>query len=194
FTRLNFGWWRFSDDIQPDMYEYGTSKAASWDCPVTMQVITEAHKTNPRAEDIFEVLYRWEDVRAKKLLTEEEKEMLKDASTEYILLVNEEKEYELCPYYRIETSEKDITAYHFERKGKTHVVCWHTKGDGVLSLPLSARSVTYEKDLGGVTSECEISTTSVSITVSGRRYFSADVSKDELIRAFENAVLQCNNV
>lgn len=26
FTRLNFGWWAYREDTQPDMYEYGTSR------------------------------------------------------------------------------------------------------------------------------------------------------------------------
>ena len=33
FTRINFGWWRFNNETQSDIFEYGTSRAAAWDCP-----------------------------------------------------------------------------------------------------------------------------------------------------------------
>jgi hypothetical protein len=39
-----------------DMFEYGTSRAAAWDCPVTVMEKTEAFKTHPRTDDILEVM------------------------------------------------------------------------------------------------------------------------------------------
>ncbi len=52
-------WWAFYKDTQPDMYEYGTSRAAAWDCPITMMENIELFKSHPRTDDIFEVLRRW---------------------------------------------------------------------------------------------------------------------------------------
>lgn len=97
FTRLNFGWWKYRADIQPDMYEFGTSRAAAWDCPVTMMADPEAFAQNPRTEDNFQVLARWEDVRRKKLLTQAQKDALKDCAQEHILLVNEQANTSCCP-------------------------------------------------------------------------------------------------
>ncbi|MDW7657910.1 MAG: hypothetical protein SCM11_12140, partial [Bacillota bacterium] len=53
-TRLNFGWWGFwALRTQPDMFEYGTSRAAAWDCPVTVMEKLDAFKTHPRTDDIL---------------------------------------------------------------------------------------------------------------------------------------------
>ena len=39
FTRLDFGWWNGGDlNLQADMIEYATSKAAAWDSPGTIQI------------------------------------------------------------------------------------------------------------------------------------------------------------
>lgn len=98
FTRVNFGWWAFYKDTRPDVYEFGTSKAASWDCPITMQCNVANFKANPRFEDIFEVMRRWEDVRAANWLTDEQKLMLRQADKEFTLLINAKGEYELVEY------------------------------------------------------------------------------------------------
>ena len=72
FTRLNFGWWglarpRFNSrkewvttGTQPDMWEFGTSRAAAWDCPVTVNVYNlQDWKKHPRIDDLMEVMRRW---------------------------------------------------------------------------------------------------------------------------------------
>ena len=56
-------------------------------------------------------------------------ELLKNTQQEYILILNEDNEYELTPYYRINNvamGDSRMTAFYFERNGKTYVVCWHT--------------------------------------------------------------------
>lgn len=187
FTRLNFGWWEFTDDMQADIYEFGTSKAASWDCPVSVQTNICAYKTNPRAEDIFEVMRRWEDIREKNLLTKEQKELLKDPDTEYTLLVNENGEYELTPYYRIACAEKDITAYYFERGKKNYVVFWHTRGEAKLCLDLCNCNVVVEKDIGKEKIPYDAKGNTITVTASDKKYLSTTLSKAELVSAFENA-------
>ena len=157
-----------------------------YDCPVTLQVNTNLFKTNPRTPDTFEVIKRWEDVRAKKWLTEEQKEMLRDPDKEFILLVNEKGEYELVEYVRIKLAEAvdaDVTAYVFERDGKAYVVTWSTKGEANLKLDL-AGDLKYEIRLGGETVAFE----NGILPLAGRRYLSG-ASKEELIKAFENATL-----
>lgn len=186
FTRVNFGWWDFNKDTQPDMYEYGTSKAASWDCPVTVMAFMTKLKENARIDDIFEVLRRWEDVRKKNLLTKEQKEMLRDADTEYTLLINEKGEYELVPYYEIEVSEhnKDICAFSFERNGKSYAVCWHKTDRGNLTLDVAKENIICEKELGGekiaVSGDDEHSV----ITVSGKCYISSNLPMEEFRKVF----------
>ena len=150
FTRLNFGWWgywypgeseRTEPGTQPDMIEYGTSRAAAWDCPVTVSASLEQYRRHPRTEDNLEIMRRWEDVRARRWLTEEQKQMLRDPNQEHILLVNEKREYELVPYEKICGSDKgcgSIRAFLFERGEERWVVYWHCSEEGMLKLPLRA--------------------------------------------------------
>jgi len=172
------------------MYEYGISKAASCNCPTTVMINFPDVTENPRIDDVLEVLYRWEDVKRKKWLTQEQKELLKNPEQEYILLVNEKGEYELLPYFRIKNAAKGnklLSAYYFERLGRTYVVCWHTEGSGELLLPFKSDDFVYEEQLGKNSVEVKRTEDGVMIPVSGRRYFSSPHSKEEIIRAFENA-------
>jgi len=190
FTCVNFGWWDFGRDTQPDMYEYGTSKAAAYNCPATILAEIRTISECSRKDDVLEVMYRWEDVRRKKWLTQQQKELLKNPDKEYILLVNEEGEYELVPYFRIKNAAKGnglFSAYYFERAGKTYVVCWHTKAHGELMLPFNSDNFSYEEQLGGLPIKVEKTAEGIMIPVSCRRYFSAAVSKEKLIEVFENA-------
>lgn len=193
FTRLNFGWWAYYEDTQPDIYEFGTSRAAAWDCPVTMQCNLKNFKANPRTEDNFEVLRRWEDVRAKRWLTPEQKEELKNPKQEHILIINENGEYELLEYDKIADTadgDKNISAFVFERKGKSCAVCWHKTGKGMLTLPVNDTNITYFNEIGGEKIDFETNKESVTIPVAGRRYIVSDLTKEELINAFKNSSLK----
>ncbi len=95
FTRLNFGWWGYFEDSRPDVFEYGTSHAVGCDCPVTIQSNIESFRKNPRTEENFEVLRRWEEVRRKGLLTEEQKKMLREPDREFTLTLKPDGSYEL---------------------------------------------------------------------------------------------------
>ncbi len=188
FTRLNFGWWAYYDDTQPDIYEYGTSKAASWDCPVTMQSNVEKFKSNPRTDDNFEVIARWEDVRRKNWLTQEQKALLRDPDTEYTLLINEKGDYELVPYFEIKVKEENLSAFYFERNNESYVVCWHKTGEGKLTLEFDG-DVTYKDELAGNNVSFERSGATITLPLSGKHYFSTALNKDALIKAFENGRL-----
>ncbi|MGV8092687.1 MAG: hypothetical protein AB2L24_12595 [Mangrovibacterium sp.] len=50
-----------------DMLEYVTSRAAAWDCPVSMMANLKAFGSHPRTPANLEVLRRWEDVQGSKL-------------------------------------------------------------------------------------------------------------------------------
>ena len=87
FTRINFGWFWFGEPgrirpgdigMQSDMYEFGTSTAAAWDCPIQFAYNKTAFELHPRAGDVIETIRRWEDVRARGWLTEKMKAAMRD--------------------------------------------------------------------------------------------------------------------
>ncbi len=175
------------------MFEYGTSRAAAWDCPVTMMENVEAFKSHPRTDDILEVMRRWEDVRAKKWLTEDQKLALRNLDQEHILLINEDKEYELVPYDQIQGvagNSKDILAFIFERNGENYVVYWHSNGSGSLDLALDSKDISLQYELSGDQVPFAVENNGISIPVGGRCYLKSKLSKEKLILAFNDAILR----
>ncbi len=198
FTRVNFGWlgyWVSGEKTigtQPDQLEFVTSKAAAWDCPVAIMADLETLIRNPRTPDNFEVFRRWEEVRAKKWLTSEQKQLLRNAQQEYTLLLNEKKELELVPYDKImnvANESRDVIAFTFERGKNLYAVYWHISGDKKLELPLKSENITLMESLGqkipplsGQNSDRTL------LPVGKRRYIkTSNISRDELINAFKNA-------
>ena len=152
FSRVNFGWWGFWEPgalirgtktigVQPDMWEYGTSKAAAWDSPISIQMNLKALDAHPRTDDILEVMRRWEDVRAKKWLTPEQKERIRASRNGFHLYLNEKGGYELCEIEMLPTptQAKDVRAFLFERNGKRTVAYWHMSGSGRLAVALGGK-------------------------------------------------------
>lgn len=190
FTRVNFGWWKFRNDTQPDIYEFGTSRAAAWDCPATIMEDLKVFQSNPRTDDILEVIRRWEDVRAKKWLTEEQKRELRKSEKEHILLINEEGNYEMVTYEPIIGGAMDnahFRAFFFERREKRYMVCWHSTGNGRLKMPLQSSQILYEKELGEENIRIEEFDGFAVIPIAGRQYLSTALSKEELLFAVVNA-------
>ncbi len=199
FTRVNFGWWGYWNTTMPDHMEYGTSKAASWDCPVTIQSNLEMFESNKRTPDNLEVMKRWEDIRRKKWLTKEQKEALRNPDQEFILLVNEEGEYELEAYESVKlpgTVSEDINAYQFKRGDRAYVVFWHLKDHGKLQFCYKKNELNREaldgliceEQLGGNRVPIEITETAITISAAGRRYLSG-VSENIWTKLFETAEL-----
>lgn len=188
FTRINFGWWYYYKGVQADYYEYGSAKAVAVDCPTTMQM--DPIENFARENDILEVLRRWEDMRKLKLLTNEQKEMLKNPDKEFILLINEEGEYEICEYSQINLGEEcPIKAYSFTRKGKSYVVYWNKEANGKISLPLDLDDLLLEQDLGKAKVEIEKSNGKITIPADDRKYLSTSAPIETLINAFSK--VQC---
>ncbi|MBR3221608.1 MAG: hypothetical protein IKF72_05180 [Kiritimatiellae bacterium] len=130
FTRVDFGWWKVFPETQPDMWEYGTSKAAAFDCPATMQMNLHRVRANGRMDDLFETVRRWEDVRARKWLTPDQKEMLKDPKREFHLYLNETNGYELVEWKQLDVAggkRTDVRAFLFELNGRRVVAYWHVR-------------------------------------------------------------------
>ena len=112
------------------MWEYGTSKAAAFDCPATMQMNLHRVRANGRMDDLFETVRRWEDVRARKWLTTEQKEMLKDPVREFHLYLNETNGYELVEWKQLDVAggkRTDVRAFLFELNGRLVVAYWHVR-------------------------------------------------------------------
>ena len=148
FTRVDFGWWGFwlpkldgepalknglfrgdrrTVGTQADIWEYGTSKAAAFDCPSTMQFDLNTLAQHKRTADILETVRRWEDVRLKKWLTPAQKEMLKDPAKEFHLFLNEKGEYELLEWKQLDVAGDKwsrVRAFVFERNGQRVVAYW----------------------------------------------------------------------
>ena len=184
FTRLDFGWWRLeapgsrgrrskvpSIGTQPDMIEYGTSKAASWDCPETVMMKFPGVTSIPRFDDMAEIMRRWEDVRVKNLMTDEWRAKLRDPKREFHLFLRPDGTYELVEWRQILVGGKEyapgLRAFIFERGGKRVVAYWHTFGRGSFML----------KDASSTVVEAE-----------GLKYFETDMSVAEATKAFAESV------
>ncbi len=198
FTRLNFGWLGYwlpgekTIGTQPDQLEFVTSKAAAWDCIVSIHANPAMLAKHPRTADNFEVFRRWEEVRAKKWLTDEQKQMLRNAEQEYTLLLNEKTELELVPYDKIKnvaSESKEVIAFIFERNKDLYAVYWHISGDKQLELPVNPVNLVLMENLG---QEIQVKTgtnsNSTLLPVGNRRYIKANnLTRDDLIMAFKNA-------
>ena len=209
FTRINFGWWGYwapdlqSDNpppdslrhgsTQPDMLEYGASRAAAWDCPVTLMANIEKFRAHPRTPDNLEVLRRW--ANAKNWLTEDHKKQLRNPDQEHILLINEAKDFELVPYEKIESAASgsgDVLAFYFERKNKNYIVYWHARGSAFLELPVSSKDISLMKELHEEAIPVTESNGSVILPVNDRQYLCSSLLMAKLVEAFVKARLISN--
>ena len=186
FSRVNFGWWGFwhpgckirknitETGVQSDMWEYGTSKAAAWDSPMSVQMAVKELEAHPRTDDILEVMRRWEDVRDRNWLTKAQKEALRVPGREFHLYLNDKGEYELHEIKMLPTPSKarELRGFVFERGGKRVVSCWHTSGEGSVKIALGD---------GG---------RNISLRIAGRRYIETDLSASEVEANFAAAEME----
>ena len=192
FTRVNFGWWTYCNGQRPDIFEFGTARAAAYECPGAFQADLEFARNNPRAADIFETFRRWELARATGFVTPEIRAELKKTDIEHTLLINERGSLELTPWEEVRDAlggNGAVTVFVFERAGKSCAVCWHNNGNGMLRVPHIAGNVSYAEQLGGN----EISFTRdgdcLMLPVDGKRYLITDLSIDALKSAFARSEL-----
>jgi hypothetical protein len=198
FTRINFGWigyWvpgKGTIGTQPDMLEYVTSRAAAWDCPIAIQSDLQAMDVHPRTPDNLEVIRRWEEVRAQKWLTQEQKISLRVLEQEHILLLDERGQFALVACTQIEKvagADAPGRAFLFEYEGSTWVTYWHTSGEATLQIALPAKQMTLMRQLGKpLPVKAEGSRTKLPL---GERRFVRlrDVTHQEAVSAFRNAVI-----
>ena len=183
FTRVDFGWWYFFEDIEPDIYEFGISRAVAFDCPITL--ICPANweiPANKRAYDNLEVIRRWEEYRSE--VTDEQKLLLRDPEKEYTLLkVGDGLDF--VAYDRLSAPE-GITAYGFEHNGKYHVTLWHKKDSAKLAI--SCGNISYRDEYEGNELPKENVDGKTVITVSNKAYITFG-SKEELVNAIAEATV-----
>ncbi len=207
FTRVNFGWWYLAPETRVDTYEFGTSKAAAVDCPVTVVAEDEVYFGNARTADIFSMLARWEDARATHFLTEEHKEMLRDEGTEHTLLVDKEGKYVLLPYYPVpvadieapdavigmprvigeETPAKSsVRAFVFEHDGDACAVVWDDFGESTLTLSgIDVKAYTRELETEAL--PYTVSNKTTAFKVSSRAYIRTGETMAALAAALKSA-------
>lgn len=198
FTRINFGWigyWAPDKDTigtQPDMLEYVTSRAAAWECPIALVGDLQAMDAHPRTPDNLEVIRRWEEVRVRKWLTAEQKASLRDLEQEHTLLVDEHGEFALVPCVQIEKVagiSSPGRAFFFEYRGSSWAAYWHTSGEGILQMPLSAKQVTIMKELNRPLT-IKAAGKQVKLPLGEKRYLKfSNLTRQEVIAAFANATI-----
>ena len=186
FTRINFGWWGFYDDTRRDVYEYGTSHAYGWDCPITIQCKLNPFKAHARTSDILEVIRRWEYARKNNLFADK-KELLKVPGKEYTIFINESGEYELIPYVQVKdafSGDASMTAFVFERDKKAYALIWHNTGSAKVEIDLC--DATYEKEIGKPIAT-EKRDGKITLEVSDAAYLSANVSLEAMTEIIKTA-------
>jgi hypothetical protein len=198
FTAINFGWigyWAPGKETigtQPDMLEYVTSRAAAWDCPIALVGDLDAMDRHPRTPDNCEVLRRWEEIRARKWLTPEQRISLRNLDQEHTLLLNQRGEFVLLPCIQIEKiagPSSPARAFLFEYEGATWVTYWHTLGEAFLQLSLPAKHLTLMRELGKPLT-IQATGQRAKLPLGERRYVRfQNLSRTEVIAAFENATI-----
>lgn len=195
FTSINFGWINYTVPgektigMQPDMYEFVCSKAAAWDCPVSLEAKFDLLKAHPRTADNLEVFRRWEDARLGHFFSIEQKEAMKDPASEHILLLDKNGRFELQSCEEITGAAKGdarIRAFVFSRSGKTNVVYWHPSGKGRINLNLNVNKIHLFKQLGSEIS-VKKSAKGVILPLEDRHYLEVDLTREEVITAFKSA-------
>lgn len=189
FTRVNFGWWRYRNDTMPDILEYGTSKAASMDCPATIIANICDFKSNPRTKDNLEVMRRWEYVRENDLLSSEQKKTISNPNREFTLLLSEKGEYEPVEYFELETPD-EISAFYFEYKEKTYVTFWHKYGEGKLRISLDKTHISLKKELFSSPSDLrEYDGDNVIIPIGEKMYLECNLARQKVKKAFKTSII-----
>ena len=196
FTSINFGWvgyWapaRETIGTQPDMIEYVTSRAAAWDCPISLVGNLDQFEAHPRTPDNLEVIKRWEDVRARGWLTDRQKAALQNLDQEHTLLIDEDGALELAPYSQIKDvagQDGPARAFVFARREKLYVVFWHMSGEGSMEIPPEVGAVRLLAEFGKP-HPMPITPRGFRVPLAGRMYLECEgVSRDTIVRAFRNA-------
>ena len=198
FTAINFGWigyWapdKTTIGTQPDMLEYVTSRAAAWDCPISLVGDLEAMDRHPRTPDNCEVLRRWEEIRVRRWLTDEQKKALRDLKQEHTLLVNERGDFVLVACTQIEKVAGDDAAgraFLFRYQESFWVSYWHISGEATLQISLPSGSLAVFKDIGKPLMT-KTAGKQLRLPIGERRYVQfRDVNQAQVVECFQHATI-----
>lgn len=119
FSRIDFGWLgRFGHSklgcAGPDIYEYIASRAAAWDCPISLNASLEDFQSNPRADDCLAAIKIWEDARLGDHLSDDQHRLLCNVAPEdarYVSCFEQRAIYQNCRDNRnLDESQRRILA------------------------------------------------------------------------------------
>lgn len=205
FSTVNFGWFGFrapttpGDEppfcepwmwqtmgTQPDMMEYVVSKACAWNAPFSMNASLRSFAAHPRADDIFDIIRRWEDLKLSGGLPDPEKARVREQGRAFMLLETA-KGRELVEYRLVTPAERrGLRAFSFVREGKSGVVFWHTQGEGSLTLEAGGLQLA---DMGLRPLPLDVDSRGRAVVpVSSRRILLSDEPESELVRRFRAGV------
>lgn len=155
FSAVNFGWMDYSlpssksGGLQPDMIEYVCSKAAAFNCPVSLLASLSQLQEHPRTADNLEVLRRWETARLSGFFTNAQRQAMRKPGYEVTLLHDRKGAMHLQAVKPVSTKDSTLPLkiFLFEQDGKTLVQYWHLKGSEQFFLRLPAGSVKLYHEL-----------------------------------------------
>lgn len=185
FTRLNFGWWDYFADNQPDSFEYGTSHAAAWNCPIIMKGNLPNIAQNARKKDVLETIKLWETARSTHFLSEEHKIAIRDENKEFHLFQTKSG-LALREYHEVQTTPQ-LRAFVFAHDGEAAAVIWHRTGNGELQIPLGENAYDYRDGYDGTLLNKKAVATGTVIVLENRCYLRTKLSTEQLTEALEQA-------
>lgn len=194
FSSINFGWNSLTPPgektigTQPDIYEYVCSRATAFNCPFSLIGFIDDFKAHPRTRDNLEVFKMWEDARLQDFFTEQQKEEMQNLEQEYMLIINEKKEFELHKSWQISgwpVNSSIIRAYGFERNGKIHVSYWNSNNSCKITLEMDAQKIKLLEEIGKP-ARFKTKNGRVILPADNRRFIETELSAGEIIDAFNS--------
>ena len=123
------------------------------------------------------------------ILSEEQKQDLRDPYQEHLLLLNEEGDLELHPYHQIEEiagKSSEIRAFIFDRNNVPWVVYWHISGEGSINLPVNAEKISLFEE-PGIEIPVSASNGNITLPAGNRRYIQFNMTEEEVLDLFANS-------
>lgn len=194
FTSVNFGWVNYlapndkTIGMQPDMYEYICSKAVAWNSPISLVGNLKELQNHPRTEDNLRVIKMWEEVKLQGVLTDKQKELLKNPEQEYLLMKDKKGNYQLYPYRQItKDDEKPIRAFIFQKAGRTCIIYWHMNGTGQLTLDIEKNKLSLMNESGKRIPIRSAGSKSI-LPAAGRLILETALPQEEVIKLFRKSI------
>ena len=174
--------------MQPDMYEYICSKAVAWNSPISLVGNLKELQNHPRTEDNLRVIKMWEEVKLQGVLTDKQKELLKNPEQEDLLMKDKKGNYQLYPYRQItKDDEKPIRAFIFQKAGRTCIIYWHMNGTGQLTLDIEKNKLSLMNESGKRIPIRSAGSKSI-LPAAGRLILETALPQEEVIKLFRKSI------